>query len=200
MIQSVNTIPVDSELLNIEGLDEIPLCDRIRPLYCKSNRGYQKLMLKGFGYNFRHQRGDVTVWRCDKRTKYGCMVSMEMAGDRIIREPVHKHPPDWAKFKSKRFKNDVPHVQTLPRFVQSKRGMLKLMFGGFQYTKHRSKGATTTWRCDQLTRGCRALLYAQGVTVNRHSRHSHSPDWNQYNRDYQHSVDQESLAYSDWRQ
>ncbi|RZF39429.1 hypothetical protein LSTR_LSTR000950 [Laodelphax striatellus] len=99
-MQSTRTIavpPVDP--LNTAGPDAIPLCDRNRPLYCKSNQGNLKMMLKGFGYNFRSDRGEITVWWCDKRAKHRCSVLAETDGDRIIKEPIHNHPPDWEKFE-----------------------------------------------------------------------------------------------------
>ncbi|RZF39428.1 hypothetical protein LSTR_LSTR000949 [Laodelphax striatellus] len=97
-IQNVRTITVAEYPLGSDPLDVIPLCDRDRPLYCKSNRGSLKLMLKGFGYNFRSSRGDINVWKCDKHTRFNCKVLAETDGDSIIKEPVHNHPPDWKKF------------------------------------------------------------------------------------------------------
>lgn len=65
--------------------------------YIKSERGKDKLILKGYIYVLEKQGFNKLIWKCENYQKIKCKGRLHVCNDEIIKEFKHNHVPDCAK-------------------------------------------------------------------------------------------------------
>ena len=61
--------------------------------FVKTDRGARKLLHEGFAYTIDKKHGDITYWRCEKRSE--CGARLKTIDDVIQGNPYqHSHPPN----------------------------------------------------------------------------------------------------------
>lgn len=62
--------------------------------YIKSERGKDKLILKGYIYILEKQCLNKLIWKCENYQKIKCKGRLHVSNDKVIKELEHYHVPD----------------------------------------------------------------------------------------------------------